>query len=254
VAQTKSTMAESDGKRIADLEAELAAVKTQVQEFTYAVSHDLRAPLRHIVSYAQLVQEDAGPHLTAEVQGFLATMVDSARHMGLLLDGLTSLSRLATVEVNWQPVPLLELVTQVRAQLQRQHPQRAVEWRIGSDLPVVLADQDLLRQALFHVLGNALKFSAPRAMATIEVSAFPGNAEGLAVLEVRDNGVGFNPALQASLFKPFGRLHSQREFDGIGMGLVLAQKIVQRLGGAIEAQALADGGCCVRFQLRARPP
>jgi light-regulated signal transduction histidine kinase (bacteriophytochrome) len=247
-------MADSPDKRIADLEAQLAAVKADMQEFTTTVSHDLRAPLRHIVSYAQLVQEDAGPLLTAEVQGFLTTMVDSARHMGLLLDGLTALSRLATVEVHRQPIPLLELVSQVRAQLQQQHPQRAVEWRIGTDLPVVMADQNLLRQALFHVLDNALKFTAPRAKPTIEVRAFPGDAEGFAGLEIRDNGVGFNPALQASLFKAFGRLHGQREFDGIGMGLVLAQKIVQRLDGAMGAQAIADGGCCVRFQLRVSLP
>jgi two-component system OmpR family sensor kinase len=240
---------ETPDSRIAALQAELAAVRDEMQHFTYAVSHDLRAPLRHIVSYARLVEEDAGPQLSEEVQGFLSTITDSARHMGQLLDGLAALSRVGAAPVDVGAVSLQEMVQSAYQTVVAQYPQHNVEWRVASDLPVVQADPALLRQALVQVLDNAVKFSTTRKPAVIEINTLPAQSSGVVALQVRDNGVGFNPDHHNQLFKVFGRLHSSAQFQGLGMGLVLARKMLARMGGAISAQGVLNGGCCVELQL-----
>ena len=242
---------ESSEQRIAELEAQLAALRAEMQEFTYTVSHDLRAPLRHIVAYAQLVQEDAAEQLSTEVQGFLATISDSARHMGMLLDGLTTLSRLGVAPVTLVSVPLQPLVQEVCAELQAQAGQRSLQWRIAADLPLVRADAALLRQALLHVLGNAVKFTAPRPQALVDMTFARDAATNLVTLEIADNGVGYNPALQDKLFKVFSRLHSSKAFEGLGLGLALTHKIMQRLDGSVQASGVLDGGCRVTLRLPA---
>ncbi len=239
----------NEAQRIAALEAELAALRGDMQAFTHTVSHDLRAPLRHIVSYAQLVQEDAGPLLNAEVQGFLATMTDSARHMGRMLDGLGALSQLGTATVTLAQVPLNELVDEVVAELARQHPERVIEWRIAPDLPSVQADVALLRQVLQQVLGNAVKFTAPAAAAAVDIKAIESDRVGFAQMLVQDNGVGYNPAQQAALFQVFGRLHTTKQFEGIGMGLVLCRKALARMGASVDTQGSLNGGCTATLQL-----
>jgi len=247
--QGNKHMADSTETHIAALEAELADLRAEMQQFTATVSHDLRAPLRHIAAYAQLVQEDAGPQLDAEVQGFLSTITDSARHMGVLLDGLAALSRVGSAPLTPCPVPLRDLVPAVCDEVVAQYPRRHVDWRIAPDLPVVQADPNLLRQVLQQVLDNALKFTAGRECAVIEVQAAPGVDRNHVDLLVRDNGVGYNPALQAQLFRVFGRLHSASQFAGIGMGLVLTRKMLARCGGAVDSEGVVDGGCCVRMSL-----
>ncbi|QTN30090.1 two-component sensor histidine kinase [Rhodoferax sp. AJA081-3] len=231
--------------RITALQAELDAVRAEMQHFTYAVSHDLRAPLRHILSYAQLVQEDAGPQLSGEVKEFLATITDSARHMGVLLDGLAALSRVGSAPLDVGPVCLQELIPAVCGELAAQHPERTIEWRIADDLPLVQADAALLRQALSQVLGNAVKFSAQRQPAVIEVDTAVEASSACVALQVRDNGVGYNPALQDQLFKVFGRLHSSKQFEGIGMGLVLVRRMLDRFGATVSIHGVQDGGSTV---------
>lgn len=252
-------------QRIAALEAELAALRTEMQDFSYTVSHDLRASLRHILSYAQLVQEDAGPLLPAEALGFVHTIADSARHMGVLMDGLMELSRLGTVAVRLEPLPLQDLVNAAAAELQQQHPVRRIDWQVQSDLPLVLADAALLRAALLHGLGNAVKFTAHQELQQISVSAHiradptPAPAAGAhgalwVRLQIQDNGAGFNPALQAKLFKPFSRLHTTKQFPGIGMGLALTRKLLERMGGQAQAVGVVDGGCTLSLVLPAALP
>ena len=233
----------------AALQAELAAVRAEMQYFSYAVSHDLRAPLRHILSYAQLVQEDAGPQLSAEVQEFLTTITDSARHMGVLLDGLAALSRVGSAPLDVGAVSLQELVQAQCEALVAQHPQRSVDWRIAGDLPMVQADATLLRQALAQVLGNALKFSVSRAPAVIDINIVPAQSDAFVCLQVNDNGVGFNPAQQDQLFKVFGRLHGSKQFEGIGMGLALARKMLERFGATVSIHGVLDVGCKVQLML-----
>ena len=241
----------TDAERIAALQAELAAQRAEMQALMATVSHDLRAPLRHIVSYAQLVQEDAGPLLNAEVQGFLATMTESARHMGRLLDGLGALAQLGTAPINLAPVALQVLVNELVAQLTAQHPTRTLAWHIAPDLPTVQADAALLRQALRHVLDNAIKFTAPRDTTVITIRTVENDAAspGTAALQVCDNGVGYNPAQQGALFQVFGRLHTTRQFEGTGMGLALTAKALQRMGGTVTSEGILDGGCCVTLRL-----
>jgi signal transduction histidine kinase len=245
-----STMADASSEdRIAALEAELAELRVEMQEFTATVSHDLRAPLRHIISYALMVQEDAGPLLTEEVQEFLATITSSARHMGLLLDGLTALSRVGAAPIHLEPVDLQDAVQEACDRLISKQPQRTVDWQVQPELPVVCADASLLQLVLEELLGNALKFSVPRDPSVIAVRAVPSARAGHMALQVQDNGVGFNPTMQTKLFQVFGRLHSAQQFDGIGMGLVLARKRVQRMGGTLAIEAVLDGGCSVTLTL-----
>ena len=242
-------MTDSTPETVAALQAELAALRAETQEFMATVSHDLRAPLRHIVSYAQLVQEDAGPQLDAEVQGFLTTIVDSAKHMGGLLDGLTELSRVGAQPLALEAVPLQALVQDVCDTLSATPAGAAVEWHIEDDLPTVQADRHLLRQALAHVLGNAVKFSAGRGQqSVVAISPVAGDGTAHAVVQVRDNGVGFNPALEGKLFKVFGRLHSAQQFPGVGMGLALTRKLLQRMDATIQIEGAVDAGCTVRIR------
>jgi light-regulated signal transduction histidine kinase (bacteriophytochrome) len=236
-------------KRIAALEGELAELRAEMQAFAATVSHDLRAPLRHIVSYAQMVQEDAGPLVTEEVQEFLATIINSARHMGLLLDGLRALSKVGATPLHLEPVALDGAVQEACDRLTSRPPQRVVDWQVQMDMPVVHADASLLQLVLEELLGNALKFTAPRERAVIAVRAGQATQAGHVALQVQDNGVGFNPAMQAKLFQVFGRLHSAQQFDGIGMGLVLARKRIQRMGGELAIDAALDGGCSVTLTL-----
>jgi light-regulated signal transduction histidine kinase (bacteriophytochrome) len=245
-------MMDKDLQRIAALEAELASLRAEMQDFSYTVSHDLRASLRHITAYAQLVQEDAGPLLTEEARGFLHTITDSARHMGVLMDGLMELAKLGTAELRVVPLPLLPLVQDVVSELRLQYPQRQIEWLLPTALPAVLADASLLRRALLAVLDNAVKFTAHQP--TAKISILGGSASGVdaaAQLLVRDNGAGFNPDLGAKLFHPFARLHTSKQFAGIGMGLALTRKIIERLRGSVQAVGVVEGGCTVVFTLPA---
>lgn len=243
-------MAQDSEATIAALQAELAALRAEMQSFAHTVSHDLRAPLRHIVSYAQLVQEDAGPQLQPEVQGFLHTISDSAKHLGVMLDGLLELSRVGTAQVHLTTVPLQTLVHEVVQEVARQvTPARTIDWRMAATLPPVLADATLLRQALHQVLGNAVKFTATKESAVIDISAQVDEGAQRVTLCIQDNGVGFNPAMVVKLFQPFQPLHSTKQFAGLGMGLALVRKQMQRMGGEVSAVARVDGGCALRLVL-----
>ena len=252
-------MTDQDLQRIAALEAELKSLRAEMQDFSYTVSHDLRASLRHIISYAQLVQEDAGPLLPEETRGFLHTISDSARHMGVLMDGLMELARLGTAEQQPAPQALLPLVQDLVSELRLQYPQRQIEWLLPPKLPSVLADGGMLRRALLAVLDNAVKFTAHQPNAQISVLSRPA-IEADAVyrdtpvsrgvcLIVKDNGAGFNPAMGAKLFRAFARLHTTKQFPGIGMGLALTRKIVERLHGTVHIDGQVDLGCSVTLVL-----
>ena len=239
----------SSEEQIQQLQAELAALRREMQDFTATVSHDLRAPLRHITSFAQLVQEDAGPQLSAEVQGFLATITGSAQQMARMLDALLEWSHIGAQSLQTAPVQLAAALEPCRAALQLRYATRTIEWRVAEGLPSVLADPLLLQMVLRAVLDNALKFSAGRAIAVVEIGA--ESAGGQVTLTVKDNGAGFSPAAQSKLFQPYSRLHSARDFPGLGMGLACAHKAVQRMGGDLALEGQIDQGCTVRLRLPA---
>lgn len=235
--------------RIAELEAELVAVRREMQDFTAAVSHDLRAPLRHMVSFAQLVEEDAGPQLSAELRGFLAQISSSARHLGLMLDALRELCRVGTTPVVPEALDLRGLVDEVLAELARTHAPRQLTVEIDMPNSVVTADAMLLRAVFHAVLDNAWKFTSrmPEASARVAVRYRQLNGDG--VVEVQDNGAGFTATHPEQALRMFGRLHPASMYPGLGVGLTLAAKAAQRLGWRLSLASTQPAGCVVTLSL-----
>ena len=232
------------------LSAQLDALRQAHDGLLHAVSHDLRAPLRHITSFGPLVHEllQEAPGLDAatrqEALEFLATMDQSARRMGRMLDGLLQLARIARAPFTPQTVDLGALVHEVREALAPRCADRTVQWQADGPWPTVQGDPALLRQLLAELIGNALKFTQARSLAQIRVTAECG-ADGHCTLCVQDNGVGFDPARAQALFGIFQRLHRESEFDGVGCGLAAVRAIAQRHGGTVSAQAAPGAGCTV---------
>lgn len=253
---------EDNTKTVPQLRSELARTQQQLADmaaaqeaFLRAVSHDLRAPLRHVTSYGALVRETLAQDLPADVQAlpavqdaqrFLTTMDQSARRMGQMIDSLLALARVGQVALHLGPVSLAAAVDEARGDCAGAEAGRAVAWQVPADLPVLAADRSLLRELLVQVLGNALKFTRDQAAPAITVSAQPA-ADGRVVFTVQDNGVGFDPARAAGLFGVFQRLHRETDFAGVGGGLALCQAIAQRHGAAISATAVPGEGCTVRL-------
>ena len=252
-------MTDPDLQALAPLRAQLAQCHRQLadmaaahEDFLRGVSHDLRAPLRHITSYGPLVtellQEAGAAPLSAEsieeALEFLATMEQSARRMGQMLDGLLALSRIGRAVLQIQPVALYPLVAQVQTTLAASSQGRTVQWHINPHLPTVQGDAALLQQMLTELMGNALKFTRGRDPAQITITAEQG-ASGGVMLQVQDNGAGFNPAQSAGLFGVFQRLHRESEFEGVGTGLAMVRAIAQRHGGDASATAAVGQGCTV---------
>lgn len=233
--------------RIAQLEQQLAQAGQALEDFTHSVSHDLRASLRHVTSYLKIVREDLGDGLEPTTAGHLETAVQAAMQMGRLMDGLMVLSRAGQVEMHSSDVDLAQLLTGLRDQVAPETP-RQVEWQIAPDLPVVHADLALLGQALTHLLSNALKFTRACAVARIDIG-WERLESGHCELWIRDNGVGFDPRLQDRLFRVFQRLHSPKQYEGIGVGLAFARRVVERHGGSIRARGDLSPGCQITLTL-----
>ncbi|MDZ7866986.1 sensor histidine kinase [Acidovorax sp.] len=261
-------MSDDDTRQtLEELRAELARSRQQVadmaaaqEEFLRAVSHDLRAPLRHVTSYGTLVREVLGDLPAGVVQapelqealGFLATMDQSARRMGLMMDGLLALVRAGRAPLRCEAIALADAVAQARATLAAAEAGRTVQWHLDAGLPVLQADASLLQELLVQVLGNALKFTRGQDQAQIRMGAEP-LADGRVAVTVRDNGVGFDPARAGSLFGVFQRLHRETEFEGVGTGLALCRVIAQRHGAQLTADATPGAGCQVRLEWPASP-
>lgn len=232
------------------LRAELAQANAALQEFTSSVSHDLRASLRHVTAFVKIIKEDLGEQVPAPTAllGHLDTVAQAAGQMAQQIDGLMELSRLTRVDLQSAAVDLRALLGDVRAGLAPTVAGRAVYWQLAPDFPALQADAALVRQLLQHLLGNALKFSASKETTQIKVSwALHENHQ--CAVTVKDQGAGFNPQYVGKMFHAFQRLHSAKEFPGIGMGLALCRKIVERHGGTIWASGARDEGCSVTFTL-----
>ncbi|OYU44169.1 MAG: two-component sensor histidine kinase [Burkholderiales bacterium PBB4] len=243
-----------DAARMAALEARVAELQAEMQSLTSTLSHDLQAPLRHITSFAQLLEDEAGPVLDGEMREFLGHISGSAKTLGAMLDALLALSRVGTVALQLEPVSLADVV-QAEVQVQQRklaslQAPRVLQWSVGA-LPAVVADGKLLQQALVQVLDNAVKFTAQQAQAEIQVEAHRDATTGKVLCTVRDNGVGFAAAQASQLFKPFARLHSPRQFPGLGMGLAQVRKSLLRMQGAVSITAAPEGGCTVVLELPA---
>lgn len=240
-------------QRLARLEGELAQARLAMEDFTYSVSHDLRASLRHVSAFVRIAREDLGSDADPEIASHLDKAAGAASHMGRLMDGLLELSRIGRAELQPGNVDVVQLVNDIRHRLQDQTQGRDVDWRVALDLPPVHGDVALLHQALVQLLANALKFTRKCPQAVVSVSG-QRRADGWVEIQLRDNGVGFDPRLQDRLFRVFQSLHSAKEYEGIGIGLALARRVVERHGGRIAATGEPGKGCCVSLTLPPAQP
>lgn len=226
--------------------AELEASNRELEAFSYSVSHDLRAPLRSIDGFARIIEEDLAEHLDDNTRDYLARIRNAASRMGYLSDKLIELARFTRHALKKESVNLSEMAVLVLEELCAQDPDRKVEVGVTADL-ITIADKTMMRVVLDNLLGNAWKFTATREHAQISFSAAVEN--GQRVFCVADNGVGFDMAFAANLFRPFYRLHDDSEFKGSGIGLANVQRIIERHGGRIWADSSPDQGARFFFTL-----
>jgi|CXWL01.1.fsa_nt_gi signal transduction histidine kinase len=227
--------------------AQLEAVNRELEAFSYSVSHDLRAPLRHINGFSQALVEDYYGKLDETGKGYLQAMRDATREMGQLIDDLLELARVTRSEMHQQPVDLGELAAGILAKMQKRSPERKVRVNIQKGL-VAIGDKPLLEIALINLLGNAWKFTAKQEDAEIVFGQARSN--GHADYFVRDNGAGFDMDYVDKLFGAFQRLHSMSEFEGTGIGLATVQRIVRRHGGRVWAEGAVNQGATFYFTLQ----
>ena len=232
---------------VAERTAQLEEANKELQAFSYSVSHDLRAPLRHVLGFVDLLQMDAGPSLSEKNRRHLATITQAAKRMGNLIDDLLSFARIGKSEMQKKEVNLDDLAQETLADFQAETKERNIAWEIHP-LPSVRGDRALLRQALVNLMANAVKFTGGRAEARIEIGGVP-DIQGETVIFIRDNGAGFDPKYAGKLFGVFQRLHSHTEFEGTGIGLANVQRIIHRHGGRVWAEGVVDGGATFYFSI-----
>jgi len=232
-------------RRVRERTAELEATNQELEAFAYSVSHDLRAPLRAVRGFSEVLLERYAGQLDEEGQEFLRRACESSQHMGRLIDDLLKLSRVGRSELRWQVVNLSALAGAIAAELRKADPGRAVQFVIEPALRAE-GDERLLKVLLDNLLGNAWKFTSHRPEARIE---FGFTAQPEPAFFVRDNGVGFDLAHAGKLFGVFQRLHSATEFPGTGIGLATAQRILKRHRGRVWATGVVNGGATFYFTL-----
>lgn len=226
--------------------AELAAANKELESFSYSVSHDLRAPLRHIDGFTRILKEEHSAELSPEGCRYLDRVLASANHMGHLVDDLLNLARIGRKQFTRQRTKLDQVVRQVMIDLPAEAAQREIEWHI-EPLPEMYCDPGLVRLVFSNLLSNAIKFTRTRQPAVVEVGTC--ESDGITMLFVRDNGVGFDLKYADKLFGVFQRLHRQEDFEGTGVGLATAQRIIHRHGGEIRAESQPDRGATFFFTL-----
>jgi K+-sensing histidine kinase KdpD len=229
-------------KRARDLETS----NNELESFAYSVSHDLRAPLRHVVGYSELLQRQASSLLDEKSRRFMQTILESSKRMGNLIDDLLAFSRLGRTETKKTLVSLDQLVKEVIAEIGQDTTGRDIVWNIHP-LPVCYGDRSMLRLVIVNLLSNAVKFTRMRAQAEIEIGSVDGENE--VEVFVRDNGAGFDMQYADKLFGVFQRLHLPEEFEGTGIGLATVRRIIHRHGGEVRAEGGVDQGATLYFSV-----
>lgn len=248
VAGQAALFVENDRTRqaIANERNKLEAANKELEAFSYSVSHDLRAPLRHIEGFVDLLTKESLPHLSEKSAHYLNIVSDSAKHMGNLIDDLLTFSRVGRSEMVMTPFSLEALLEEVIRELSSETVGRKIEWQIGS-LPIAEGDPSLIRLVLVNLIANALKFTRTRETARIEIGVQDENNES--VIYVKDNGVGFDMQYANKLFGVFQRLHSSDQFEGTGIGLANVRRIIHRHGGRTWAEGAENKGAAFYFSL-----
>jgi PAS domain S-box-containing protein len=236
---------QSLNQELAKRSTELEAINKELEAFAYSVSHDLRAPLRHMAGYTELLQKKTSSVVDEKSNHFIAMILDSAKRMGNLIDDLLAFSRLGRAETQERVVNLDQVVKEVLAEVRQETEGRKIVWKIGA-LPDFYGDRSMLRLVLINLISNAIKFTRTRTQAEIEIGCSEGNGNDLIVF-VRDNGVGFDMKYANKLFGVFQRLHPSEEFEGTGIGLATVQRIIHRHGGKVWAEGAVDSGAIFYF-------
>lgn len=225
--------------------ASLGESRRELESLTYTIAHDLRAPLRTIDGFARALEEDCGDRLDADGRRYLQHVLDAAHRMSDMCEGLLSLARIHRAQLTPVSLQLSPIARRILERLHAAEPARTVEVAIPDGIAAE-ADPSLLAIALEALLQNAWKFTRCRESARIELGAQPGTP---VVYFVSDNGAGFDMRHAGKLFRPFQRLHSEREYEGVGVGLAAAHRIVHRHGGRLWAQSAPDRGASFYFTL-----
>ncbi len=231
------------GKRSAELEI----INKELEAFAYSVSHDLRAPLRHMAGYTELLQKNAAPVLNEKSQRYVRMILESAKRMGNLIDDLLAFSRIGRAETHNSMVSLEQLVQEAVAEVRQDAQGRDIVWKVAT-LPTCYGDRSMLRLVLVNLISNAVKFTRVRPQAEIEIG-YAEQKQDRIVVFVRDNGVGFDMKYENKLFGVFQRLHPTEAFEGTGIGLATVQRIVHRHGGKVWAEGCVDRGATFYFSL-----
>ncbi len=233
-------------KRVAERTTELETANKELEAFSYSVSHDLRAPLRHIEGFVEILTTTKAPQLDEESRRYLATIAESASQMACLIDDLLTFSRTARAELKKSRLQLAELVRGTIRDFEPEIQNRKIDWVIR-DLPEIEADPALLRQVMVNLLGNALKYTRRREKARVEIGSNSSGSEE--IIFVRDNGVGFDMRYAHKLFGVFQRLHRAADFEGTGVGLANVRRIIHRHGGHTWAEGELNQGATFYFSL-----
>lgn len=233
-------------QKVKERTAQLELANKELESFSYTVSHDLRAPLRAIVGFTSILEEDYTSKLDDEARRITAVIKGNTHKMARLIDDLLAFSRLGRQEITKAPVDMEAMVKETTHNLASQTDTSKVKWTIHP-LPVVPANANMIQQAWVNLISNAVKYSANHATPEIEIGSF--KHDGQVVFFIKDNGVGFDSQYKDKLFKVFQRLHRSDEFEGTGIGLALVEKIVVRQGGSVWAESEINKGACFYFSL-----
>lgn len=233
-------------EQLARLAADLQKSNRELEAFSYSISHDLRAPFRHIVGFSQLLTERE-KDLGERSRHYLQMISDSALAAGELVDDLLTFSHLGRATLSTDKVDMNKLVAEVRRGLAEETAGRSIVWQV-EDLPAATGDATLLRQVWYNLIDNAVKYTRLREEAHIEISA--ALTDDGVLYRIADNGVGFDMAYKSKLFGVFQRLQRSEDFEGTGIGLALIKRIVERHGGSVDAMGTVDEGSCFTFPYR----
>jgi PAS domain S-box-containing protein len=236
---------ESLNLELAKRSTELESINKELEAFAYSVSHDLRAPLRHMAGFTELLQKRVSAVVDEKSTHYIAMILDSAKRMGNLIDDLLAFSRIGRAETQKTLFSLTQLVREVVTDVRQDAEGRNIGWKIEA-LPDFYGDRSMLRLVLVNLISNAIKFTRTRPQAEIQIGCSNGNDNDL-VIFVRDNGVGFDMKYVNKLFGVFQRLHSSDAFEGTGIGLATVQRIIHRHGGKVWAEGVVESGATFYF-------